>query len=169
MAEKHGNWTDLFSITILGRGKAYFRNGRVKDFTESSGDFTMTVRGKRNYTVFIGRNAGGDVTKLQCTCPYARMTECKHMAAGLFYLEEYLGRMVNFSSEDSDEEREMAGGMSGPAAAEKASVSRNTGLERGEEGNTESESAEAKKKSDLNKSTGVSGQKDPAAEMLPAL
>ena len=109
MAEKHGNWTDLFSITILGRGKAYFRNGRVKDFTESSEDFTMTVRGTQNYMVFIGTDAEGDVTELHCGCPSARTAECKHMAAGLFYLEEYLGRIVNLAPED-----DAAGGKSVP-------------------------------------------------------
>ena len=143
MAKKQGNWTGLFNSTILGRGKAYYRSGRVKDFTENSEGFTMHVRGMRNYTVTIGTDAGGNVTKLQCSCPFAGKAECKHMAAGLFYLEEYLGRIVNLAPED-----DAAGGKSVP----------------GIHG-----SSAAKKRAGMNNGAGSSAQKDPAADLLPAL
>ena len=92
MKETHGNWTALFSKTILQRGKAYFQSGKTKKLIEEPNGYSLTVRGSRNYTVHIGTDWCGDVESFSCTCPYAAGGEyCKHMAAALYYLESYYG------------------------------------------------------------------------------
>ena len=92
MKETHGNWTALFSRTILSRGKSYYQSGKAKKLIEENDGFSLTVRGSRNYTVHIGTDYFGDLESLSCTCPYAAEGEyCKHMAAALYYLENYFG------------------------------------------------------------------------------
>ena len=169
MAEKHGNWTGLFSSTILRRGKVYYLRGKVKDFTANSEGCTMTVRGSRNYTVFIATDDRGDVTNLQCTCPYARMDKCKHLAAGLFYMESYLGKIVNLASEDSDGETEKEPGTGSLSAAEKAAAAQDADRERRVPDKNESTSLPEKRRTDMNNGAGISEQRDPAADMLPML
>ena len=172
MAEKHGNWTRLFSNTILGRGKSYYRSRKVQDFAEDSGEFTMTVRGTRKYTVTVELDAEGDLTGLHCTCPFAGMAYCKHMAAGLYYLEEYLGGTVNLASEDKVGENRGSGRTGNPAADEKAAASREGGRGHRSADDTEPVSDALKAGNNMKNRAELSGAnspKDPAAELLPAL
>lgn len=53
MKETHGNWTALFTSTILSRGKSYYQSGKAKKFIEEYDGYSLTVRGSRNYKVHI--------------------------------------------------------------------------------------------------------------------
>lgn len=110
MKETHGNWTALFSKTILQRGKAYFQSGKTKKLIEEPNGYSLTVRGSRNYTVHIGTDWCGDVESFSCTCPYAAGGEyCKHMAAALYYLENYYGEPFWISDNNDAKSASSAG------------------------------------------------------------
>ena len=78
------DWKNLFSSTILQRGKNYFKEGAVDDLLCNGGEVTATVWGTEEYNVEIWMN-GSEVVEMSCSCPYAEDgTPCKHMAAVLF-------------------------------------------------------------------------------------
>ena len=100
MKETHGNWTTLFTRTILSRGKSYYQSGKAKKLIEEYDGYSLTVRGSRNYKVHIGTDYDDYIESLSCTCPYAADGQyCKHMAAALYYLEDYYGEPF-YLSED---------------------------------------------------------------------
>lgn len=81
-------WSNLFSKTILERGKRYSNSGRVKNLREQNGTYSALVQGSRAYSVTI-KFQGDHVALLRCTCPYAADGgRCKHMAAVLYQIEE---------------------------------------------------------------------------------
>ena len=89
--------------TGFSRGRSYYQSGKAKKLTEEYDGYSMTVRGSRNYRVHIGTDSIGDITSLSCTCPYADGGDyCKHMAAALYYLENYYGEPF-YLSDDYDQ------------------------------------------------------------------
>ena len=100
MARVRGNWSNLFSPTILSRGRSYFSLGKAKKFSVEEYGYSVTVRGSKNYRVEFDIDMDGDIKYISCTCPYALQGErCKHMAAALFYLEKCLGHEVAYVGE----------------------------------------------------------------------
>ncbi len=78
------NWRKYFDETIISRGEAYYRKGKVIDFSVDGLTRTATVIGSDEYEVRLTFNAGGDLTDATCNCPYAERGEyCKHMVAVL--------------------------------------------------------------------------------------
>ena len=100
MIKGHGNWTSAFSTEIRQRGLSYYNAGKAKKLVEEDYGYSMTVRGSQNYRVEIDMDADGYVDDLYCTCPYARGGQlCKHMAAGLYFLEDYLDQEMDLSED----------------------------------------------------------------------
>ncbi len=81
------DWERKFPSTILSRGKAYFRQGKVKGYKEEGQFITAKVLGSAVYQVKLGVL---DTTVLPgCTCPYFQDHDyCKHVAAVLYYRED---------------------------------------------------------------------------------
>lgn len=80
-------WMQLFSSTILSRGRTYFKKNLVMKCQEKDGEFALSVQGTKRYQVKI-QFKDGDIFKIHCTCPNSRGGfYCKHMAASLFYME----------------------------------------------------------------------------------
>lgn len=77
-------WQDLFSTTILGRGKTYYNAGRVKNLAKNNSSHSAVVIGTEDYNVVISYD-GDKIASMTCNCPYAQSGErCKHMASVLF-------------------------------------------------------------------------------------
>lgn len=85
------NWKQLFSSTILSRGRNYLRQGRVDNLqikkVKDGFNFYATVYGTHKYNVTGAVN--NDTLKLiSCNCPHAKQgIYCKHMAAVLLDIE----------------------------------------------------------------------------------
>ena len=77
-------WQDLFSTTILGRGRTYYNAGRVKNLAKNNSCHSAVVTGTEEYNVVISYE-GDKIASMTCNCPYAQSGErCKHMAAVLY-------------------------------------------------------------------------------------
>ncbi|MEZ4825179.1 MAG: hypothetical protein R3C61_02625 [Bacteroidia bacterium] len=84
---------------VSERGKAIFREGRVRE-VESYGDvFIGQVSGDKMYKVCIdNRNASPTFT---CTCPFDAVSPCKHVVSVIAAIES--GQFVRKSAEFSPE------------------------------------------------------------------
>lgn len=77
-------WQDLFSTTILSRGRTYYNAGRVKNLAKNDSCHSAVVTGTEEYNVVISYE-DDKIASMTCNCPYAQSGErCKHMAAVLF-------------------------------------------------------------------------------------
>ncbi|MBK8567920.1 MAG: DEAD/DEAH box helicase [Saprospiraceae bacterium] len=88
---------NLFSSTILSRGRQYYNAGRVEHLEEEgspgSGNWYAQVMGSTgNYSVEIHLNEKGGVKSWSCECPYGN--GCKHQAAVLFKIKEAALRTI---------------------------------------------------------------------------
>lgn len=79
-------WHDEFTSLILGRGKKYFDEGRIRRIQRINNTYIATVEGTEDYEVEITIE-DNQVKDMSCTCPYAYEDNCKHMAATMFQLE----------------------------------------------------------------------------------
>ncbi len=78
------SWKNWFPSHILGRGLAYFDEGRVSDQERTEDGYTATVEGTEEYEVEILLD-GDSIEDMICDYPYAEDgNACKHMAAVLF-------------------------------------------------------------------------------------
>ena len=128
------SWEKYFMPEIVQAGKAYFEQGKVKKFTETDDGFQMIVRGSRNYHVrFLDDGFG--ITDFHCDCESGQKgIWCKHIAAGMFKLEEEYGDIFEPDEEDGiidvdgpfepDEETDIIDAK-GPSMPEKKNASRN--------------------------------------------
>ncbi|NTW82948.1 MAG: hypothetical protein HGB36_06220 [Chlorobiaceae bacterium] len=74
--------------TILKRGLAYFRKGKVHEPEKTGpGEYEAVVEGTEDYTVRLVV-ANEVVTEHVCSCPYDMGPVCKHVAAVLFFLQQ---------------------------------------------------------------------------------
>lgn len=81
------DWKSMFEPKILARGRQYWQQGKVTDFSCTEDGIHATVLGSDEYEVDIELD-GGEVTDTCCTCPYGEYDNCKHMAAVLFAVTE---------------------------------------------------------------------------------
>ena len=82
------NWKQYFSKTILERGKAYYRSGRVRRLQKQGDKFCASVQGSYSYDVTIWKKANKHLA-MSCDCIYASDgSHCKHMAAVCIKIEE---------------------------------------------------------------------------------
>ena len=81
------DWREKFEAHILERGIKYYEQGRVSPVEKTDCGYRATVHGSDSYTVDIFVEEG-DVTDMECSCPYAESGEnCKHMAAVMMAVE----------------------------------------------------------------------------------
>lgn len=81
------HWERLFEPHILERGYACFQKGAVTEIDIDKDEIEASVEGSEEYLVTIELK-NGQVSDLDCTCPYAMGgNHCKHMAAVLFAYE----------------------------------------------------------------------------------
>nr|MCU0348560.1 SWIM zinc finger family protein [Saprospiraceae bacterium] len=88
---------NLFSSTILSRGRQYYNAGRVEHLEEEgspgSGNWFAQVTGSTgNYSVEIHLNTKGGIKSWSCECPYGN--GCKHQAAVLYKIKEAALRTI---------------------------------------------------------------------------
>ena len=77
-------WQHLFSVSILNRGREYFRKNKVRSLIRDGATYYAVVEGSREYEVEI-RLHGTQIEEMNCDCPYAQEGNfCKHMAAALY-------------------------------------------------------------------------------------
>ena len=85
-------WQHLFPVSILNRGREYFRKNRVRSLIQDGSTYYAAVEGSREYEVEIrlerepGTLRGNTrVAEMHCDCPHAQEgNNCKHMAAALY-------------------------------------------------------------------------------------
>ena len=83
------NWKKLFATRILERGYDYYCEGAVENLDVEDDYICADVVGSERYEVEINLFKG-DVTDMNCSCPYAEDgNHCKHMAAVLYEWEDY--------------------------------------------------------------------------------
>ena len=73
---------------IIERGKAYFKNGKVRIILNTQNHVHASVEGSKGqaYKVHIVFGNDGNVESMECSCPYPH--ECKHEAAVLLSLSD---------------------------------------------------------------------------------
>ncbi|WP_414047663.1 SWIM zinc finger family protein [Macrococcus equi] len=79
-------WKQDFEPHILERGLSYLESESVTDYYFEDNTIIATVLGSDIYDVEIVNPFSNDVTYF-CTCPYAELDNCKHMAAVLYHFE----------------------------------------------------------------------------------
>ena len=81
------NFEKYFRETILDRGRSYFLHGAVTSLEDNDGTWEATVEGTYDYTVTIELSDDGEITDIECDCPYDDVY-CKHSAAVLYMIRE---------------------------------------------------------------------------------
>lgn len=83
-----GNLKKYFDMVILKRGYDYYIDGKVKRVISDGKKYEALVNGNMTYKVRISTDEE-KIENLSCTCPYYRSnTNCKHIAAVLYYLKD---------------------------------------------------------------------------------
>ena len=82
-----GDWQHKFASRILERGENYYIDGAVQSMKWNGKKISATVSGTETYKVKI-TVSDGVVGDMSCSCPYADVDNCKHMAAVLFAASE---------------------------------------------------------------------------------
>ena len=91
------NWKQLFSKTILERGRRYYNWNAVDNIEIENGQCNAFVFGSREYRVSIWKKANYQLG-MSCSCPYAKDGgRCKHMAAVCYELDDMFAGDVNWS------------------------------------------------------------------------
>ena len=91
------NWKNLFSKTILDRGRKYYNWGAVDDIRIENGQCDAIVTGSKKYQVSVWKKANYQLG-MSCTCPYAKDGgRCKHMAAVCYELNDMFRGDVSWS------------------------------------------------------------------------
>ncbi len=86
---------NLFDFTqetnekILERGYTYYLNEQLKYINKNDSIYIFHVTHPNQYDVKIEIDTKYNILDTSCSCPYAS-GECKHIAAALFYLREFL-------------------------------------------------------------------------------
>lgn len=86
----NSNWQKLFLDRTLSRGYAYYREGRIQQYTEDQNHLHGYVVGvhKKAYEVDVELDDEG-IHKAFCSCPHAEKgNSCKHIAAILYHYDE---------------------------------------------------------------------------------
>ena len=98
-------WKHLFNDVITRRGQKYYNAGRVRNLTEDAGGTWHAVAmGSDLYKVSVSVDENEKITKMRCTCPYAKGgLNCKHMAAVCCEIEEQI--KTKNSKQKSESER----------------------------------------------------------------
>lgn len=77
-----------FSYDILRRGYDYYKKGKVKSIIKLKDGFIANVNGTKEYKVTIVLDESKkEIKEMNCTCPYAEESTCKHMAAVLYCIK----------------------------------------------------------------------------------
>src|SRR3989338_7148112 len=76
------NLKKVFGETILERGRAYYKQGRVSNLLKIGNTYTARVSGSHNYKVSV--NLEGE--DWRCNCPYD-MGDCKHIVAVILAIQ----------------------------------------------------------------------------------
>ena len=86
---KDYNFEDYFDLSILSRGKSYYKENRILDIWCQENTVTVYIDGSEIYRIELRINDKG-LNNFYCSCPYSEDGEymCKHIAAVLYYLDE---------------------------------------------------------------------------------
>ncbi|SJZ81022.1 SWIM zinc finger family protein [Anaerorhabdus furcosa] len=79
------NLDQYFESRILKRGYNYYREGSVFNVKKIGDVYTAYVQGNSSYRVRVDLNK--EPYDMECSCPYAEVDYCKHMAALLYYVK----------------------------------------------------------------------------------
>lgn len=92
-------WKHLFSETIVGRGRLYYKQRVVQNIQKTEEEITASVIGTDNYNVSI-KYGNNSIVSMGCNCPYAQSGEnCKQMAAVLFECESVFPELMKEQDE----------------------------------------------------------------------
>lgn len=75
-----------FDDVILKRGRDYYKNGAIISLEysdEIDGEYIAEVEGSEIYNVYVDIDESGQITRVDCDCPYD-FEFCKHIAAVLY-------------------------------------------------------------------------------------
>ncbi len=87
------NWEELFTSTLLNRGKQLFKAGLVTDYTDNGSIISVHVDdASKIYTVKAKMNSN-TLVQLSSTCPCPKKY-CKHTAALLYKIEKERGEVL---------------------------------------------------------------------------
>ena len=91
------NFEQSFSSAVLGRGRRYFRSGKVQFLEKASAEgmeewYALVNGSGDEYEVEVNLLANGGIEHYACDCPYNWGGPCKHIAAVLFKIREEKSR-----------------------------------------------------------------------------
>lgn len=81
-----------------GRGRTYYRTGRVTSVRWEGDRVSAEVRGTRSYKVWADERKGGRIP-YHCTCPYDWGGACKHVVAVLLHMVDHGAEMRRSAEE----------------------------------------------------------------------
>ena len=108
---------DLGSLTVedvrqicnqrsYGRGRTYYRTGRVTSVSWEGNRVSAVVLGTHSYNVWAEERKGGRLP-YHCTCPYDWGGACKHVVAVLLHMVDHGAEMLRSAEEARAEIRSM--------------------------------------------------------------
>ena len=93
-------WKENFEEHILARGEDYYYSGAVENLKKTEEGYEAQVVGNEIYQVEIYLS-GDTVMDMYCSCPYAaKGSNCKHMAAVLYEIENQVKRRKDHKKTD---------------------------------------------------------------------
>ena len=96
------NYQRQIRDVVLKRGRAYVREGRVKELERSEdGNVTAKVQGSKLYKVSLHLSEVGGIIDPKCSCPYDGVGMCKHLAAVLLTLEKRFDKQYSSLSSEA--------------------------------------------------------------------
>ena len=97
---------DVCNQRSYGRGRTYYRTGRVASVSLDGNRVSAEVRGTHTYQVWIEERKGGRLP-YDCTCPYDWGGACKHVVAVLLHMVEHGAEMRRSAEEARAEIKSM--------------------------------------------------------------
>lgn len=92
---KASEWTNAFRSPILGRGREYYRYGRIVGIKTEDDHVSAIAWGSDDYKVEVSYVGNGNI-ELICNCPYAKGdNNCKHEAALMYWISEKKKDLLN--------------------------------------------------------------------------
>ncbi|MGB0948930.1 MAG: SWIM zinc finger family protein [Marinirhabdus sp.] len=82
------DFENIIDPKILDRGFDYYENERIEEINQiEKAEFSATVIGPEEYTVYLKLSSDLEIHAHSCDCPYDWGNYCKHEVAVLYHMQ----------------------------------------------------------------------------------